>query len=64
MVVYNLYLVLNNEPIMIYDRYTQIVAYKGSSNNIPNELMERLVHHVTLELDKEKRYKQLIIVID
>ena len=40
MVVYNLYLVLNNEPIKIYDRHTRIVPYKGSSNNIPNELME------------------------
>lgn len=30
MVVYNLYLVLINEPIQIYDRFKERVVYEGS----------------------------------
>lgn len=64
MVVYNLYLVLNDEPIEIYDKHIRIARYTGSSNNIPAELMDRLVHFVTVLEDEEKRYKRLIVVID
>lgn len=64
MVLYNLYLVLQDEPIELYDENTRMVRFKGSSNDIPYELMDRLVHHVTVVKDKEKRYKRLIVVID
>jgi hypothetical protein len=48
MVVYNLYLVLINEPIQIYDRVTERVVYEGSSNRIPNRLLSKLVHDMTI----------------
>lgn len=64
MVVYNLYLVLNDEPIEIYDKHMRIVRYTGSSNNIPDILMDRLVHYLPVVKDKEGRYLRTIIVID
>lgn len=64
MVVYNLYLVLNDEPIEIYDKHMRIVQYIGSSNNIPKTLMDRLVHYLTVVNDKEGRYLRTIIIID
>lgn len=64
MVVYNLYLVLNDEPIEIYDKNMRLVAYEGSSNDIPEIFMNRLVHYLTVVNDKEGRYKRTIIVID
>lgn len=64
MVLYNLYLVLNDEPIELYDENMKVVRFKGSSNDIPYAFMDRLVHHVTVVQNKEKRYKRLIVVID
>ena len=65
MVVYNLYLVLNDdEPIEIYDKHKRMVRFKGSSYEIPYALMDRVVQHVEVVQDKEKRYKRLVIVID
>ena len=64
MLVYNLYLVLNDEPVQIYDEDIRQMRFEGSSNDIPNILMDRYVHYVTAVEDEEKRYKQLIIVID
>lgn len=48
MVLYNLYLVLNNEIIKVYDNQIQCIVYEGSSENIPNELMNELVHDVSI----------------
>lgn len=48
MVLYNLYLVLNNEKIKVYDNATQCIVYEGSSEYIPNELMDELVHDVKI----------------
>ena len=48
MVLYNLYLVLNNETIKVYDNAIQSIVYEGSSENIPNELMNELVHDMTI----------------
>lgn len=48
MVLYNLYLVLNNERIIIFDNATQSIVYEGSSENIPLELMSELVHDMTM----------------
>lgn len=44
MVLHNLYVVLNHETINVYDNATQIIAYEGSSENIPHGLMSELVH--------------------
>lgn len=52
MVLYNLYLVLNHETIMVYDNATHSIVYVGSSDTIPGELMHELVHDVTIEYDK------------
>lgn len=64
MVVYNLYLVLNDEPIEIYDKITRRVVYKGSSNVIPERYINRSVHYLTVVMDKEDRYLRTLIVID
>lgn len=48
MVLYNLYLVLINETIRVYDNATQRILYEGSSENIPQELMNELVHDITI----------------
>lgn len=39
MVLYNLYLVLINETIKVYDNATQSIVYEGPSNYIQHELM-------------------------
>lgn len=52
MVLYNLYLVLTNEPIKVYDNFTQSIVYEGLSDNIPFELMNELVHDVTIVYEK------------
>lgn len=64
MVVYNLYLVLNAEPIEIYDKTIRMEVYEGSSNNIPEKYLDRSVHYLTVVKDKEGRYLRTIIVID
>lgn len=48
MVLYNLYLVLNNEEIKVYNNYTKSFVYEGLSDNIPDELMDELVHDMTI----------------
>lgn len=52
MVLFNLYLVLNHETIKVYDNATQSIVYVGSSETIPGELMNELVHDVTIAYDK------------
>jgi hypothetical protein len=53
MVLYNLYLVLINETIKIYDNITQSIVYEGLSENIPLELMSELVHDMTMVYEKD-----------
>lgn len=53
MVLYNLYLVLNNETIKVYDHAIQSMVYEGSSENIPDELMNELVHDMTMVYEKD-----------
>ena len=53
MVLYNLYLVLINETIKVYDNATQSIVYEGSSNHIPHELMNELVHDMTIAHEKD-----------
>lgn len=63
MVVYNLYLVLNDEPVQIYDKNTKRVEYEGSSNAIPIRYMNRIVHYLTIaHMQGTKSYQ--VIVID
>lgn len=62
MVVYNLYLVLNNELIEIYDEKTREVRFEGLSNNIPDNLMDRYVNNLSIK--RMDAHKRLLIVID
>lgn len=52
MVLYNLYLVLINERIKVFDNATQSIVYEGSSEDIPSELMNELVHDMTMVYEK------------
>lgn len=51
MVLYNLYLVLKNETVKVYDNATERTVYVGSSETIPRELMHEVVHDVTIRYD-------------
>jgi hypothetical protein len=48
MVLYNLYLVLINELIKVYDNSIHSIVYEGLSEDIPDELMNELVHDITI----------------
>ena len=52
MVLYNLYLVLINELIKVYDNSIHSIVYEGLSEDIPDELMNELVHDVTIVHEK------------
>jgi hypothetical protein len=52
MVLYNLYLVLKDETVVVYDNATQSIVYVGSSENIPRELMHEIVRDVTIGHDR------------
>ena len=52
MILYNLYLVLINEPIKVYDNSIDTIVYEGSSEDIPDELMDELVHDMTIVYEK------------
>lgn len=52
MVLYNLYLVLNHETIKVYDNTIHSIVYEGLSDNIPYELMNELVHDMTIVQEK------------
>lgn len=62
MVLYNLYLVLNNEIIKVYDNITKSVVYEGISEDIPDELMGELVHDMTIV--HEKHINRAYFLID
>nr|DAW55972.1 MAG TPA: hypothetical protein [Caudoviricetes sp.] len=64
MVLYNLYLVLINEKIKIFDSDIAGVVYEGSSENIPHELMNELVHDVTIAREKKTNRTYLLININ
>ena len=61
MVLYNLYLVLNHETIKVYDNATQSIVYVGSSETIPYEIMNELVHDVTIGYDKRSNRVYFLI---
>lgn len=53
MVLFNLYLVLNDETVKVFDKAMQRIVYEGSSENIPDELMGELVHDMTIVHEKD-----------
>lgn len=53
MVLYNLYLVLNNETIKVYDNAIESIVYQGSSEDIPEELFNELVHDMTIVYEED-----------
>ena len=61
MVLYNLYLVLNNEMIKVYDNAIHCNVYEGSSDDIPHELMNKLVHDVTIVYKKDINISYFLI---
>lgn len=61
MVLYNLYLVLNNEIIKVFDNGIQAIVYEGLSENIPDELMNELVHDVTIAREKNTNRTYFLI---
>lgn len=64
MVLYNLYLVLINEAIKVYDNTTQSIVYEGSSENIPPELMDNLVHDMVMVYGKDINKPYILININ
>lgn len=52
MALYNLYLVIINETIKVFDYATHSIVYEGLSENIPQELMNELVHDITMVYEK------------
>lgn len=64
MVLYNLYLVLTNEEIKVFDNGMQDVVYEGLSENIPDELMNELVHDVTIAREKISKRTYFLININ
>ena len=64
MVLYNLYLVLNNELIKVYDNAIKSIVYEGSSDDIPYELMNELVHDVTIAREKNTNRPYFLIDIN
>lgn len=64
MVLYNLYLVLINERIKVYDNNTKSVVYDGISENIPDELMNELVRAMTIVCEKANNRPYFLIYIN
>lgn len=64
MVLYNLYLVLNNETIKVYDNAIGSIVYEGSSEDIPDELMSELVHDMTIVHEKSINRAYFLININ
>ena len=64
MVLYNLYLILNNEAIKVYDNAIQSIVYEGLSENIPDELMDELVHDMTIVREKDTKRIYFLIHIN
>ena len=64
MVLYNLYLVLINERIKVFDNATQSIVYEGLSEDIPSELMNELVHDMTMVYEKNINKECFLININ
>lgn len=64
MVLYNLYLVLTNEAIKVYDNQLHTTVYEGSSEDIPEGLFNKLVHDVMIVQDEHINGTYLLININ
>lgn len=64
MVLYNLYLILINERIKVYDNAIQSIVYEGLSENIPSDLMDKLVHDMTMVYEKDINKAYFLININ
>ena len=64
MVLYNLYLVLINELIKVYDNATHSIVYEGLSDDIPDELMNQLVHDITIAHEKNNDRAYFLIKLN
>ena len=62
--LYLIYIILNDEPVEIFDRSVKESVFNGQSDNIQFELMERLVHEMYIAFDSEGNYYKEMIVID
>lgn len=62
MLVYNLYLALNDESIEIYDEERRMVLFEGISNAIPFKLMNRHVHNLSIK--RIRGFNYLLIVVN
>jgi hypothetical protein len=61
MVLYNLYLVLNNELIKVCDNAVGDIVYEGSSECIPDELMNELVHDIDMVCGRDINTPYILI---
>lgn len=61
MPLYNLYLVLNDETVKVFDKAKQRNVYEGSSENIPDELMNESVHDITIVHEKDTNRTYFLI---
>lgn len=64
MILFNLYLILKNETIKVYDNFIESVVYEGSSEDIPYELMSDLVHDMTIAHEKDTNRTYFLIHIN
>lgn len=64
MVLFNLYLVLIHEKVKVFDKSIQRIVYEGSSENIPKELMNELVHDMTIGHEKDTNRTYFLININ
>lgn len=61
MVLYNLYLVLKHETIVVYDHATESIVYVGSSETIPRDLMHEIVRDVSIGNDRRINGKYFLV---
>lgn len=61
MVLYNLYLVLKHDTVVVYDNATQSIEYVGSPETIPYDLMSEIVHDVGIVHDKRINREYFLI---
>ena len=64
MILYNLYLILKNETIKVYDNFIESIVYEGSLEDIPYELMSELVHDMAIVHEKDTNRIYFLININ
>lgn len=64
MILFNLYFILNDEPVEIFDRTKKKSVFDGQSDDIPYDLMERHVCEMSIAYNHEDNYYEQMIIID